>query len=94
MHNDQSSKRHSYDARLGAGLTKDGKTLYVMLVQNGAGKTGLSYQMCARVFKALGCSDAMEFDGGSSAELFVNGSSLTGEAITVSQAAMMGFFCN
>lgn len=60
-----------YDARTGAGLSKDKKTLY-FLVAEGKDGVGLSYRECGLIFKELGCSDALEFDGGSSTALFIN----------------------
>ena len=36
-------------------------------------KNGLNYEECAAILKKLGCTDAMQFDGGHSSALVVNG---------------------
>lgn len=59
--------------RTGAGLTKDGKTLYLVTVD---GRTkgwswGLSATDFARIFRSLGCHDAMNLDGGQSTTMVV-----------------------
>ena len=87
----QEFKHFSYEARLGAGLSADGGTLFIMLVRSGGAFHGLSYPQCARIFLAMGCTDALEFDGGHSAELFVKDQSIRGTSLTRKQAAMLGF---
>ncbi len=82
---------HSYEARMGAGISADGKTLYIMMVEKTNSLRGLSYQQCAKVFLALGCSNALEFDGGHSTELYLDGTTLTGTSPCRKQAAMFGF---
>ena len=63
----------SYDARSAAGISADGKTLYLLSVEKGFFKRGLSYPECAEILLALGADDAIEFDGGSSTSLFMDG---------------------
>lgn len=68
-------KVQSFRARVGVGLTEDAKTMYVLVVEENK-SCGLSYGHCALLFKALGCKDAMEFDGGHSTALYVGGKSV------------------
>ncbi|MFA6938079.1 MAG: phosphodiester glycosidase family protein [Treponema sp.] len=86
-------KATSFDSRSGAGVSYDGKTLYLLVVEgeNKSTSKGLSFQQCADIFIAMGCSDAIEFDGGSSSDLCINGKSvLTYKQKTV-QASSFGF---
>ena len=66
------------DSRSGAGLSADGKILYLLVVEGerASQSIGLSYPQCGAIFRAMGCSDALEFDGGGSAELCINGKSV------------------
>ena len=68
-------KVESLRARVGVGLTEGAKTMYVLVVEEN-NSSGLSYGHCALLFKALGCRDAMEFDGGHSTALYVGGKSV------------------
>ena len=68
-------KVESLRARVGVGLTEGAKTMYVLVVEEN-NSSGLSYGHCALLFKALGCRDAMEFDGGHSSALYVDGKSV------------------
>lgn len=54
------------DFRSAAAVSGNGKILYLL-----AGKN-MSFNDCAKIFAALGVQSAMEFDGGSSSQLFVN----------------------
>lgn len=58
------------DYRTTAGLSGDGKTLYLM-----CGKK-LSYMDCAKILKEAGAESAMEFDGGRSAQMVLNGKNI------------------
>ena len=68
----------NHDSRTGCGVSQDGKTLYILVVEGEVGRKseGLSYPQCAAVFKAMGCDDALEFDGGGSSQLCINGKSV------------------
>lgn len=68
-------KVQSLRARVGVGLSGNAKTMYVLVVEEN-NSCGLSYGHCALLFKALGCSDAMEFDGGHSTALYIDGKSV------------------
>ena len=67
-----------YDTRSGVGLSQDGKTLYLLVIEaeHHSRSIGLTYPKCGEIFKALGCSDALELDGGSSTNLCINGKSV------------------
>lgn len=86
-------KATSFDSRSGAGVSYDGKTLYLLVVEgeNKSTSKGLSFQQCADIFKAMGCSDAIEFDGGSSSDLCINGKSVLSYKQTTVQASSFGF---
>lgn len=81
------------DSRTAVGLDKSGKCLYVIAVEgeNPATSSGLTYMECADFFLALGCDDAMEFDGGSSTQLCVNGRSVLSYKNYVKVPALIGF---
>ena len=69
-------RRHT--SRSGAGLSADGTKLYLLVAEGEQShkSMGLSYPQCGEIFKAMGCTDALEFDGGGSAELCINGKSV------------------
>ena len=84
-------RRHT--SRSGAGLSEDGKTLYLLVVEGerSSQSTGLSYPQCGEIFKAMGCHDALEFDGGGSSELCINGRSLLSYKVRRVQGNSFGF---
>ena len=86
-------KARTHTSRSGCGVSQDGKTLYILVAegQQPAKSEGLSYPQCAQIFKAMGCNDAMEFDGGGSAELCINGKSVLSYPVNRTQAASFGF---
>lgn len=62
-------------SRTVAGVSQDGKTLFLFAVtsrNNPKDNKGLSYDECALILQKLGCSDAMNFDGGHSTALCLN----------------------
>ena len=67
--------RKTNDSRTAVGLSEDGRTMYVLSVEGEDEKssTGLSYEQCNEIFMALGCFTAMQFDGGGSTNLFLDG---------------------
>ena len=81
------------DSRTGVGLSADGKTLYLLVVEGERldQSRGLSYPQCGEVFKAMGCSDALELDGGSSSELCINGKSVLSYKVYIHQSNSFGF---
>ena len=86
-------KVRNHDSRSGAGVSKDGRTLYLLAVEGEFPRKsqGLSYPQCGQVFKALGCDDALEFDGGSSTQLFINGRNAMNYSSIVVQGNSFGF---
>ena len=63
------------DSRTAFGLTQDGYTLFVLIVEAERKhySRGLSYPECSEIFLKLGAGDAIQMDGGGSACLFING---------------------
>ena len=89
----QESFAQIYDSRTGVGISEDGKTLYILVVEGErfSKSIGLTYPECGQIFKAMGCTDALEMDGGGSTELCINGRSiLTYQTLRV-QANCFGF---
>ena len=86
----------NHDSRTGAGISEDGRTLFLLVVEgeNPAKSQGLSYPQCGEIFKAMGCSDALEMDGGGSSELCINGSSVLSYSNFRTQANSLGFRIN
>ncbi len=82
-----------FDSRSGAGLSADGRTLYLLVVEGErlSKSLGLSYPQCAEIFKAMGCDDALELDGGGSSDLCINGKSVMSYKVTRVQANCFGF---
>ena len=84
------------DSRSGAGISADGRTLYFLVVEGERTRhsIGLSYPQCGQVFRAMGCSDALEFDGGGSAELCINGQSVLNYRVRRVHGNSFGFTLN
>ena len=84
------------DSRSGAGISADGRTLYFLVVEGERTRhsIGLSYPQCGQVFRAMGCSDALEFDGGGSAELCINGQSVLSYKVRRTNGNSFGFAVN
>ena len=81
------------DSRSGAGLSADGKTLFLLVAEGEwtALSAGLSYPQCGEIFLAMGCSDALEFDGGGSSDLCINGHSVMSYRVRRIQGNCFGF---
>lgn len=86
----------SHDSRTGCGISQDGRILYIMVaegeVQNKS--EGLSFPQCAEIFKAMGCHSALEFDGGGSSQLCINGKSVLSYNKARVQGNSFGFVWN
>lgn len=82
------------DSRTFCGIDKEGKTLYVFAAEgeNKSRSSGMTYMECAEFARAIGISDAMEFDGGASTQLAVQGKSLLTYANKVKVPALLGFY--
>lgn len=87
------SFRRNHDTRTGFGISDAGKTLFIMVAEgeNTSKSEGLSYPQCAVIFKALGCTDALEMDGGGSSELCINRKSILSYKNLRTQANSLGF---
>ena len=81
------------DSRTGVGLSADGRVLYFLVVEGEwpDRSRGLSYPQCGEIFKAMGCSQALELDGGSSSELCINGKSVLSYKVHTRQSNSFGF---
>lgn len=88
-----SSSYITHDSRSACGLKDEGHTLYLLAVEgeNPYVSEGLSFNQCADIFISLGCSKAMEFDGGSSTQLVVNGKTVMSYSFSVVQGNSFGF---
>ena len=64
-------KLHRRDSRTAVGLTDNGKTLFIIVVEgeNKRRSQGLSFEESARLLRELGADDALQLDGGSSSSL-------------------------
>lgn len=63
-------------SRTACGTSGEGRYLYLFAtcgINCPTGRNGLNYEECAVILQALGCTNAMEFDGGHSTGLTVNG---------------------
>ena len=78
-------------ARTACGIADNGTTLYLLAVEGKRKSVGLSYAECAAIFKALHCDCAMEFDGGGSTELCINGKSVISYRVTRKNGVSWGF---
>ena len=83
-----------YDARTACGISKDKRTLFVLVAEKSFSSRGLSYNECAGLFLLLGAVNAIELDGGSSSSLFVDGQIKKYVSTPVNVAAVVGFRVN
>ncbi len=93
---DGHKKEFSYeskDSRTAIGTSKDGKTLFILVVEGEFPfkSCGLSYPDCALILQNLGASDALEMDGGSSSALFINCKNALSYPAMWKGAAFIGF---
>lgn len=65
--------KNERSARTGLGLSKDGRTLYLVAVQGKSGVNGLTATELGQFLRSLGADDAMAMDSGGSAQLYVKG---------------------
>lgn len=91
--NRQNFTSQSQDSRTAMGLSKDGKTLYLLTVEGEipSKSAGLSYQKCSDIMLSLGVSDALQMDGGGSTSLFINGTNPMQYKNTRKNAVFIGF---
>lgn len=83
----------SNDSRTAVGLSEDGRTLYLLVVEGErwSKSHGLSYPECADVMLALGAKNAMEMDGGGSSSLFINQKNMLAYPALRKNAVFLGF---
>ena len=83
------------DSRTAIGISADGKTLYLLVVEGEKRKVskGLSYPECADIFLKLGASEALQMDGGGSSTLFINGKTVISYPTNRKCAVFLGFAC-
>ena len=83
----------SNDSRTAAGLSEDGKTLYLLVVEGErwSKSHGLTYPECADIMLSLGASDAMQMDGGGSSSLFINKKNMLAYPALRKNAVFIGF---
>ncbi|WP_294429610.1 phosphodiester glycosidase family protein [uncultured Treponema sp.] len=84
----------SNDSRTAAGITSDGKTLFLLVVEGErwSKSHGLSYQECADIMHALGAETAMQMDGGGSSSLFINQKNALSYPALRKNAVFIGFY--
>lgn len=83
----------SRNSRTAAGLSSDGKTLFLLVVEGERPfkSKGLSYPECADIMLRLGASDCIQMDGGGSSSLFINGKNMLYYRTIRHDAAFLGF---
>lgn len=72
--------KHNHRSRTGCGINYEHNQLYILTVTSPSSisdSSGLTYQECALIFKSLGCNKAIQFDGGHSTGLCINGNSIS-----------------
>ena len=82
------------DSRMGVGITQDGRTLIILAVEGEIHfiSRGLSYEQCAQIFLEMGCTHALELDGGGSTQLCINGKSVLTYPAFRKQGNSFGFY--
>jgi hypothetical protein len=86
-------KTASLNARMAVGISEDKKTLFILCVA-GTGEIvprGMTFEECAYTLLMLGASDALQFDGGNSTALVVNGKTRARLFLGGTPANLIGF---
>lgn len=81
-------------SRTACGTDDTGQFLFLFAVTPDFSLTdrnGLSYPECAAILKQLGCTQAMQFDGGHSTAMVINGKSVRAPLFQRKVAAAIGF---
>lgn len=81
-------------SRTAAGTNSDGTELYLFAacgISSPTGRSGLNFEECAAILKELGCTDAMEFDGGHSTGLVVKNRNIIHPMLQRKVPALLGF---
>lgn len=91
----QSFKANTHDSRMACGIKDEGRTIIFLAVEGEfSSSEGLSFPQCAEIFESLGCSCAMEFDGGSSTQMYIGTKSVLSYNFSVVQGSSIGFVFN
>ena len=81
-------------SRTACGIDDSGRTLFLFAVTPDfslTDKNGLSYSECAAILQNLGCVQAMQFDGGHSTAMVVNGKTVRAPLFQRKVSAALGF---
>ena len=81
-------------SRTACGTDDSGRYLYLFAATPSFSLTdrnGLSYEECAVILKELGCTQAMQFDGGHSTSMVINGKTVEAPLFQRKIAAALGF---
>jgi len=81
-------------SRSGCGTDDSGRYLYLFATTprfSLTDRNGLTYEECAGIMKELGCTQAMQFDGGHSTSMVINGKSVEAPLFQRKIAAALGF---
>lgn len=83
---------NTHDSRMACGIKDEGRTIIFLAVEGEfASSEGLSFPQCAEIFESLGCTCAMEFDGGSSTQMYIGTKSALSYNFSVVQGSHIGF---
>lgn len=66
-------------SRTGCGISHEGRFLYIMVCTpdfHPTDRNGLNYEECSLIFQKMGCTKAMQFDGGHSSALIIQGKNI------------------
>lgn len=64
--------KNRMEARTAVGLSEDGYTLYLLIVEKNNSSLGLNYMDCSKILKNAGAFKAIQLDGGGSTSLIFN----------------------
>jgi exopolysaccharide biosynthesis protein len=81
-------------SRTAVGISHNGRFLYCFATAGIAcptGRNGLNFEECALILQHLGCTQAMEFDGGHSTGLVLNKKNLIRPNLQRKVPALVGF---
>ena len=86
--------KHNNRSRTACGTDETGRYLYLFAITPRFSLTdrqGLTYPECAQILQSLGCTQAMQFDGGHSTAMVVNGKSVEAPLFQRKIPAAIGF---
>jgi len=84
-------------SRSGAGINQEKNELYILVNTSGFNlrdRNGLSYPECALILQAMGCTQAMEFDGGHSTGLCIYKKQVMAPLFQRKIPVVLGFLTN